>query len=355
MTNSTVSGNSASYDGGGIFSRESRELFTLTNSTVSGNSAGHDGGGIYSGGSLILTNSTVSGNSAGHDGGGINSGAGSLTTLTNSTISGNSAVRRGGGIHFYYSTLKLTGSTLSGNSAASGGGIFSFGSMYDSTVTLTNSIIANSKSGSDCSRFTYELPPVTGSKIIYKGKNLIEDGSCKVVEHGGLKGDPKLGPLIDNGGPTLTHALLTGSIALNAASDAAQPVQFKDQRGAKRPQGVHRDIGAFELISTAEATLQPVITFFDQKIASGELLGTGGSQIVKLQRLGATRQQLLMASDFIMQAGAANKSKACDQIKKTLSRIDTNLTPDINDYVTGTAGDDLATMVQSVRTDLSCS
>ena len=104
------------------------------------------------------------------------------------------------------------------------------------------------------------------------------------------------------------------------------------------------------MIKSAEATLQPVITFFDQKTASGELLGTG-PLAVKPQRLGAIRQQLLLAGDFIRQASS---TKACEQLKNTLSRIDTNLTPDSSDYVTGAAGDDLAAMVQTVRTDLTC-
>src|SRR6266487_3414812 len=69
---------------------------TLTNSTVSGNSATGSGGGIYNVGTLSLTNSTVSGNSAASCGG-ISSRSGTLS-LTNSTISGNSAVIEGGGM-----------------------------------------------------------------------------------------------------------------------------------------------------------------------------------------------------------------------------------------------------------------
>ncbi|MDD5272279.1 MAG: right-handed parallel beta-helix repeat-containing protein [Methylovulum sp.] len=367
LTDTTVSGNSTYYSGGGIFSDGT---LTLTNSTVSGNSAEYEfdgGGGIFSGGTLTLTNSTISGNSAaGYLGGGGGILSRGTLTLTNSTVSGNSSSRSYGGGITAYGPSTLTNSTVSGNSSRSyGGGIYSRGiiTLTSSTVsgnsagdygggiiaqhlTLTNSLIANSPSGGDCA-----ITAFSGTLPIYKGKNLIEDGSCAVVANGGLQGDPRLAPLLDNGGPTRTHALLTRSSAINAADDTVLPKQLKDQRGAKRPQGTHSDIGAFELISSAEATLQPIITFFDQKTASGELLGTGASPATQLQRLVVTRGQLLLASDFIRQA---NTAKACKQLKNTLRHIDTDLTPDARDYVTGTAGGDLATMLKTVRTDLSC-
>ena len=57
--------------------------------------------------------------------------------------------------------------------------------------------------------------------------------------------DPKLGPLADNGGLTMTHALLSGSSALNRGTSAGAP--STDQRGVSRPQGSGYDMGAFEL------------------------------------------------------------------------------------------------------------
>src|SRR5262249_44043164 len=57
-----------------------------------------------------------------------------------------------------------------------------------------------------------------------------------------ITGDPKLGPLADNGGPTQTMALLPGSPALNAAGPALAPAT--DQRGFAR--GAAPDIGAYE-------------------------------------------------------------------------------------------------------------
>ncbi|HEY0866824.1 MAG TPA: choice-of-anchor Q domain-containing protein, partial [Fimbriimonas sp.] len=78
------------------------------------------------------------------------------------------------------------------------------------------------------------------------GHNLIRsiDGSTGWAPSDKLGVDPLVGPLADNGGPTLTHALRVGSPAL----DSADPFQFPltDQRGASRPKGPLPDIGAYE-------------------------------------------------------------------------------------------------------------
>lgn len=80
------------------------------------------------------------------------------------------------------------------------------------------------------------------------GYNLIKNtNGCTVT--GITKGniyntDPLLGPLQNNGGLTMTHALLAGSPAINAGPANAAP--FFDQRGVARPQGAADDIGAYE-------------------------------------------------------------------------------------------------------------
>ncbi|MBO7707816.1 MAG: hypothetical protein J6S42_03975, partial [Thermoguttaceae bacterium] len=107
------------------------------------------GGGIFNSGALVITNSTISGNSASESGGGIYSeGTGTdyaALTVTGSVIFGNTGYGKGGGICGVFSTLTITGSTITGNAVdynilGLGGGVYSNGSAE--TVTITNSIIA---------------------------------------------------------------------------------------------------------------------------------------------------------------------------------------------------------------------
>ena len=60
----------------------------------------------------------------------------------------------------------------------------------------------------------------------------------------GARDDPRLDTLADNGGPTQTIALLTGSPAVDAGNN--ETCARTDQRGVARPQGEAGDIGAFE-------------------------------------------------------------------------------------------------------------
>lgn len=263
VSNSTISSNSATSSGGGLYNNSSASL-TVSNSTLSGNSAMTAGGGLYNNtsGTVTVSNSTLSSNTGPNGSGLYNStGASALTitnstfsansgvngggiqnrataSITNSTFSGNTATNRGGAMMSLGGVLTIINSTLSGNGATNGGGGF-YGS---GTLNFSNTIIANSTSGSECFSTTI------GTNL----NNLVEDGSCSAA----LSGDPNLGTLADNGGPTQTFALLLGSPAIDAGDNvtcAAAPVSNLDQRGATRPtdgdaSGVATcDIGAFEL------------------------------------------------------------------------------------------------------------
>jgi len=164
VINSTISGNNASRDGGGIYSGDTTigptvstqattTMLTVTNSTIVGNSAHRDGGGIYNGTNaytlttaismLTITNSTVLGNSAEQDGGGIYNSTASATgrlsmstlTVSNSTIASNTASRGQGGGIYDQGRLSLTNSTVSGNTASSNGGGLAF-SGGQATITF---------------------------------------------------------------------------------------------------------------------------------------------------------------------------------------------------------------------------
>ena len=253
----------------------------MHNSTFSDNSADFGGGGIaYSGGTGTVHNSTFSGNSAVPSSEDQSGGGGILifaviegTTLTvhNSTFNGNSA-DTGGGIRNMGGTLTVTHSTLSGNNATEGGSIYNSNNVVDDpegggveligTLTLANTILANSSNGGDCVNDGGTLTPA--------GVNLIEDGSCGASADPThfRTGDPQLGPLADNGGPTQTMALLVGSPAIDAAEDSLCP--DTDQRGVARPHGAACDLGAYELaaVTTHCHTLgdDPPPSLLDQDI-----------------------------------------------------------------------------------------
>ena len=226
--------------GGGMFNQWSSPI--LTEVTFSNNHAGERGGGMFNWweSSPILSNVTFSDNTAIDWGGGLYNQSYSSPALTNVTFSGNTAGVGGGLYSYYYSNPTLMNVTFSDNSATLGGGMYTIDA---STPTLTNVVIGNSLSGGDC-----VLDAGGGITASY---TLMEDtgtNACGLTDgvNGNLIGqDPLLGPLQDNGGATLTHALLPGSSAIDAGTQVGCPVT--DQRGAVRPFGLACDMGAYEL------------------------------------------------------------------------------------------------------------
>jgi len=252
----TIADGNASF-GGGV---DNFGTLAVTNSTFSGNSAVH-GGGIFNYRFCTLTviSSTFSGNNAAGgagDGGGISSSG--TVTVTNSTFSGNTASQGGGIYNDYEGTVAVTNSTLSGNSASDGGGIFNNGDKV--AVAIENSILASSISGGNC------FGPVTDG-----GYNISDDTSCgftgtgannDTIGDGVSDANLALDPdgLADNGGPTQTIALESGSPAIDAIPIAL--CQATDQRGDARPAPGYTacDIGAFEYDSTVAPTPTPTAT-----------------------------------------------------------------------------------------------
>ena len=235
VTDSTISGNSA-FGGGGI---ANYGTLTIDRSTLSGNMAQY-GGGVYNIGTATVTNSTLSANETDATGAGFNNLG--TATISNTTISGNSATF-GGGIENGTSNGLLTviNSTITGNISRGtafneprGGGIDI--TVAGETTILTNTIVANS-TGGDLGAGSAE------ESVAYGSFNLIGDGENASYLTDTITGDPLLGSLADNGGPTLTHALLPGSPAIDAGDNSV--AETVDQRGlARNVNGV--DIGAFE-------------------------------------------------------------------------------------------------------------
>ena len=256
VTGSTITGNTATGSGGGI---RSTGTLTVTDSTLSKNTAANFGGGIHNGteGTLTINGSTISGNTAngsndGGDGGGGISHRGSTLTVANSTISGNSTFGGGGGI--YGQAMTITNSTLKGNTAGQYGG----GISGNATISLSNTIVAGNTGFADLGGFG----TFSGTH------NLIQDGSGGTGLTGTLTGDPMLGPLADNDGPTMTHALVEESPAIDAGSNDSLPVSTEfDQRGSGFDRIVNDtvDIGAYEVQPAAE-TPSLVVTIVDDTV-----------------------------------------------------------------------------------------
>ncbi|HEV2385930.1 MAG TPA: choice-of-anchor Q domain-containing protein [Candidatus Acidoferrales bacterium] len=282
IINSTISSNTTPKYGGGIHTDGELDLKA---STISNNSAGLSGGGIYQLSRVNASKSTISGNVANnnnHDlqggGGGIfNSNA--VLTLDTSTISENVAVGLGGGINNLAFT-NIINSTISANAAVNGGGIYN-----NNQLTLSNSTVYNNGSisfgiilgtvpstttASQSSGFGIQNDAYVTVKntivvlsscqslfsfgISSQGHNL-SDASCPITGGTGdiIPTNPGIDPtLANNGGPTQTLALQTGSPAVDAiplgyCTDVNLNPVKTDQRGVPRPQGSACDIGAYEL------------------------------------------------------------------------------------------------------------
>jgi large repetitive protein len=281
---SEVRGNDAGDSGGGVWiGTFGQTAFHMVGSTVAENDA-FSGGGINLGSqgvisatiadSAVIDNATVR-----NSGGGVRLDAAPCLTLTvssaliarnraaegaglkaasqerlairviNSTISSNVAAVRGGGVRLDNGepfrglngilNLALDHATLAGNQAPLGRGIDAgHASVGGGQVLVKNSVMGGNGGLDDCL--------VTAPfKIASLGYNVARLGSCGLNAAHDLSGvDPLLGALLDTGGPTLTHALLAGSPAIDWADSLDCPAT--DQRGAPRPAGAGCDAGAFE-------------------------------------------------------------------------------------------------------------
>jgi CSLREA domain-containing protein len=260
-------------DGGGLNNRGG--WVTLINSAVVSNTAAAAGGGLANTGALTLTNTSVLSNTAnGASGGGGLYNNGGTVSFTNVTLSGNRAKDNGGGLRNRNNGVStLTNVTLTNNTAdyeangtGNGGGV----DRYSGTVNLKNTIMAGNADNSASTKY----PDCSGT-MTSQGYNLIQSTTgCTLTGDttGNITGvSANLGPLADNGGPTLTHALLTGSPALEAGTNSGCPAT--DQRSVARPQdgdgngSAVCDMGAYEAAapaptptSTSTATATPTPT-----------------------------------------------------------------------------------------------
>ncbi|MBK8138144.1 MAG: ExeM/NucH family extracellular endonuclease [Chloroflexi bacterium] len=221
---------------------------TLSDMTLSnGSMPVNAGGAVYSSGVLNVSRSTFANNSADNAGAIYIDGAGSTTSnIVNSTFSANIATNGAGADALYIFGTNIVNvyfSTFSGHdnsNTSSTVGIVHAGT--DSTIDLTGSVIANNPlSVGGTAR---ECTAGIGASLI-GDSNLTADTICP-----GRIATPTnvSATLASNGGPTQTHALVTGSNAIDAdASNYCTALTVTaDQRGTARPQGPDCDLGAFE-------------------------------------------------------------------------------------------------------------
>lgn len=253
---------------GGAIQVAGTSTTNINNVTISGNTAGGGGAIFIQSGTVNVTNSTISGNTAVNNGGGIANQF--ILNVSNSTISGstaNGSTNTGGGI-FNNATTNLVNSTITNNNAnTAGGGIYSC-----CTLNMKNTIVAGNLAPNS------NIKDITGSVT---GYNLIGNSTGATIS-GTTTGNqldinPLLGVLVNNGGPTRTHALLGGSPAIDKGSNSGSPLPTTDQRGAGFARTVNldianaaggdgTDIGAFESTTIPPCGLAATPIAFGQTI-----------------------------------------------------------------------------------------
>ncbi|MEO8673799.1 MAG: CSLREA domain-containing protein [Tahibacter sp.] len=269
---------------------------TIRNGEPQTNPGDPDGGGILNSGTLTISDSIIEFNHSSANGGGIETKSGGVATVVRSTlrsnvaefggalqVSGSGTVRDslihgnsancGGGINAL-TNLIVVNSTISANHAYNGGGICSLGipantALYNVSVIdnvadeygggiyggfyivgggdrffVVNSLIAGN-APYDCNG---TLTAVSWNLF----SNLTDCHFTGITDYlRGIISRSTIGPLQNNGGPTLTHALLAGSPAINATNnlgcvDQSGAPLNGDQRGGPRGAGLYCDVGAFE-------------------------------------------------------------------------------------------------------------
>lgn len=250
IRDSTVSGNQATTTSSGgassnfagavasAFTHAGSGAVTVERSTISGNTSTATATGPGASG-------TANGGAVGIFGGG--------TTIKNSTLSGNQAIGSGSGFGYGGAIttnapggITLQGDTITKNTANNGANVYNGGN----TITFDSSIVSNPTTGPNCS--------IAGGTNVSGGFNLEDANTCgfnQVTTDQVSVASTGLDPtLTNNGGPTMTHALLPGSPAIDKGSSFGETL---DQRSLTRPAdflsignaagGDGADIGAVEV------------------------------------------------------------------------------------------------------------
>ena len=243
LLRSQVYNNRGGY-GGGVLTENG---FRMVYSILQNNSASARGGGANVRGDAEINKSTVSGNHATQSSGGIIFSDGpfaeSVAVIADSTISGNSSSFGESALAFVSAEGEIYNSTIVFNheyttGTECWGAVFNFGLHMESTVV----------SGNTCDGFDQrDLGGLPSAVDFVTGSHNIVGGAAQTMPPDTIfSSTPGLGPLAHNGGPTRTHAVLSGSILIDRGNNVLD--RAYDQRGAPYPRlrGAAPDVGAFE-------------------------------------------------------------------------------------------------------------
>jgi hypothetical protein len=272
-------------NGGGLFlvgNPVGNPVWKMQNSTVALQLAGSGGTGGSGTSGGVGGNGGDGGNGAGiafsQDGGNYTAVLSHVTVVSNEAGSGGTSAGPGGSV----------------GAGSSGGGIWEFpgGINGGPGVTLANSVVATNDA---------DTIPNLAPGFLTEGNNV-------------TSGDPLLGDLSDNGGPTFTIAPLRGSSLINSGGTISAPL-ITDQRGAVRPFNGVADIGAFEVALQPDGRIgsssNPATHRIDDVYTS---TGAGQSQTLKFKAKKSATFYLSMqndgeiADDITLTGTAANRT-----------------------------------------------
>ncbi|GMV24577.1 MAG: hypothetical protein AMXMBFR58_06080 [Phycisphaerae bacterium] len=273
----TLTGGHATANYGGALLMDLGASVIISRCAITSNFCAAAGGGIgvLGGSTLQIADSLIAGNSASNDGGGIFS-LNSNVAVSNSAITGNSAGSWGGGIGCFTTiatSVSVTNSTIAGNTADAdgndtgvGGGVHALWGAW----SIVSSIIANNYNtspGTPDDAAEGLLNPATSTN------NLVSDsataGGLINGQNGNLVGiDPNLGELANNGGPTQTMALAADSPAIGAGINPSGLTT--DQRGGLFARGAAVDIGAYQR-QTLNLVVDTLVDENDGIFSAGDL------------------------------------------------------------------------------------
>jgi CSLREA domain-containing protein len=270
---------------------EVRASATLEGLTIRGADVFAEGGGVYAVGDptpleLTIRDAQITGNRAIH-GGGLYVDGGSTVLLERVSITGNTGTTRGGaitvGIEFGGGSVSIQNATVSGNTSGIQGDVVNEDELQLAHTTVVGDTIATAAAPATTTLAASVLDAGVGATVcvnpvVSQGSNVEHGTSCGLAMPGDASGgDPMLGPLQDNGGGTLTHALGAGSPAIDVAGVCALA---EDQRGAPRPLDgdgdgtAECDAGAYEvdpseLPTTTSTTSTPSATSTSTTLPGG--------------------------------------------------------------------------------------